>query len=247
MSGNAWWMMGSPSWSARSCPSRACSTPSWARRSAGRSSPRSPPFLIGTVALGLYLVIARERIGLAGAGSLPMWIWMGGLLGALYVAVVTLLIPRIGPAAMMCLVIFGQVTMALLLDRFGVLQDAPRTVDAVRILGALLVLVGRSWSRRRGGRRPGTRPPCARITRSAARSPDRHAAASPRRQSVGDDAHAAVVRGIPAGARGLNTSALLLRYASAVGYRNEVVMSHSVKREAEQLVRDLPSRPAGTT
>ena len=99
-------------------------------------------FLIGTILLGIYLVITRERIVLAGAGALPVWIWMGGLLGALYVAVVTLLIPRLGPAAMMCLVIFGQVTAALLLDRFGVLQSAPRTVDAVRIGGALLVLVG---------------------------------------------------------------------------------------------------------
>jgi transporter family-2 protein len=62
-------------------------------------------------------------------------------LGALYVACFTLLIPRIGAAGMVCLAVLGQVTASLLLDQFGVLQ-APRPVDALRILGALLVLAG---------------------------------------------------------------------------------------------------------
>lgn len=99
-------------------------------------------FLVGTIALGAYLALARQRIGFADAMHMPAWVWLGGLLGAFYVAVVTLLIPRLGPATMMCLVIFGQVTAALLLDKFGVLQSAPRTVDAVRIIGAALVLAG---------------------------------------------------------------------------------------------------------
>ena len=99
-------------------------------------------FVVGGVGLGAYLVIARHQIHPGGAGGMPMWIWMGGLLGAVYVAVVTLLIPRLGPATMMCLVIFGQVTAALLLDKFGVLQSTPRTVDAVRIAGAVLVMAG---------------------------------------------------------------------------------------------------------
>jgi transporter family-2 protein len=42
---------------------------------------------------------------------------------------------------MVCLAVLGQVTASLLLDQFGVLQ-APKPVDALRILGALLVLAG---------------------------------------------------------------------------------------------------------
>jgi transporter family-2 protein len=37
--------------------------------------------------------------------------------------------------------VLGQVTASLLLDQFGVLQ-APKPVDALRILGVLLVLAG---------------------------------------------------------------------------------------------------------
>ena len=73
--------------------------------------------------------------------KLPAWVWAGGAFGALYVACFTLLVPRIGAAGMICLAVLGQVTASLLLDQFGILQ-APRPVDAVRLVGALLVLAG---------------------------------------------------------------------------------------------------------
>lgn len=98
-------------------------------------------FLIGTIMLGLYLLATRTPVTLQGSLKLPAWIWAGGAIGAVYVACFTLLIPRIGAAGMVCLAVLGQVTASLLLDRFGVLQ-APKPVDAVRIVGALLVLIG---------------------------------------------------------------------------------------------------------
>ncbi len=98
-------------------------------------------FLIGTLGLGLYLLLVRDRMTLGAGGTLPAWLWLGGLLGATYVALVTLLIPRLGTAAVMCLAIFGQVAASLLLERYGVLQ-AQRPVDWVRIGGAALVVAG---------------------------------------------------------------------------------------------------------
>ena len=98
-------------------------------------------FLVGTLMLGLYLLATRTPIALQGSLKLPAWIWAGGVFGAIYVACFTLLIPRIGAAGMVCLAVLGQVTASLLLDQFGVLQ-APKPVDALRILGALLVLAG---------------------------------------------------------------------------------------------------------
>lgn len=98
-------------------------------------------FLVGTAMLGLYLLATRTPVTLQGSLKLPPWIWIGGVLGALYVAFFTLLVPRIGAAGMICLAVLGQVTASLLLDQFGVLQ-APKPVDALRILGALLVLAG---------------------------------------------------------------------------------------------------------
>ena len=142
MSSNAWWMMGLAVLIGAMLPLQGLINAKLGTQVGGPIVAAFVSFLIGTIVLGIYLIVARERIGLTGIGALPMWIWMGGLLGAFYVAVVTLLMPRLGAAPVMCLVIFGQVTAALLLDRFGVLQSAPRSVDAVRIAGALLVLTG---------------------------------------------------------------------------------------------------------
>jgi transporter family-2 protein len=98
-------------------------------------------FLIGTVLLGAYLLLTRTPLTMGGATRLPPWIWTGGLLGALYVACFTLLIPRLGAASLICLAILGQVTASLVFDHFGVLQ-APRRADPVRIAGAILMIIG---------------------------------------------------------------------------------------------------------
>ena len=142
MSGNAWWMMGLAILVGAMLPLQALVNARLGSQVGGPIVAAFVSFLVGTIALGAYLALARQRIGFADAMHMPAWVWLGGLLGAFYVAVVTLLIPRLGPATMMCLVIFGQVTAALLLDKFGVLQSTPRTVDAVRIIGAALVLAG---------------------------------------------------------------------------------------------------------
>ena len=98
-------------------------------------------FLVGTAMLGAYLLATRTPILLQGSLKLPAWVWAGGVFGAIYVACFTLLVPRIGAAGMICLAVLGQVTASLLLDQFGILQ-APKPVDTVRIVGALLVLAG---------------------------------------------------------------------------------------------------------
>jgi transporter family-2 protein len=99
-------------------------------------------FLVGTLALALVLVFSRPALPPADALlRLPPWIWAGGLLGAAFVVVATLAVPRIGAAPLVALVVLGQMLAALLLDHYGVLQAA-RAVDASRVLGAALVLVG---------------------------------------------------------------------------------------------------------
>lgn len=98
-------------------------------------------FLVGTLLLGAYLLATRTPIAITEEAKFPAWIWAGGAFGALYVACFTVLVPRLGTATLICLAILGQVTASLLLDHYGVLQ-APRRADAVRVLGAALVVVG---------------------------------------------------------------------------------------------------------
>lgn len=99
-------------------------------------------FLVGTLALSVVLMVTRPALPSAEAlWRLPPWVWTGGLLGAAFVVIATLAVPRIGAASLIALVVLGQMASALLLDRFGVLQAA-RAVDASRLLGAALVVAG---------------------------------------------------------------------------------------------------------
>ena len=99
-------------------------------------------FLVGTVLLGAMLLVTRTPLSPGQpVASLPVWIWCGGAIGALFVFAATLLVPKLGAASMICLVVLGQVIASLLLDHFGVL-GAQRPADLVRVFGALLVIVG---------------------------------------------------------------------------------------------------------
>ena len=99
-------------------------------------------FLIGTIALGAALLAMRTPLPTwQQAAGLPSWAWLGGVIGALFVVSATVLVPRLGAAALICLAVFGQLVGSLLLDHYGVLH-APKPADAVRIAGAALVAIG---------------------------------------------------------------------------------------------------------
>lgn len=99
-------------------------------------------FAIGTLALAAVLLATRTPApSVAQVGAVPAWAWAGGVIGALYVFAATLLVPRLGAASLICLVVFGQVVGSLLLDHYGVL-NVPRPVDGMRLGGAVLVVAG---------------------------------------------------------------------------------------------------------
>ncbi|WP_166815950.1 DMT family transporter [Luteimonas yindakuii] len=99
-------------------------------------------FLVGTIMLAVALVAARVRWPTMSVMSdMPGWIWMGGLIGAIYVLSATVLVPRIGAASLICLIVLGQLVGSLLMDHYGVLSDV-RPIDTMRVVGAVLVAVG---------------------------------------------------------------------------------------------------------
>lgn len=99
-------------------------------------------FLVGTCLLGALLLLTRTPLLPAQSlTALPAWIWLGGVIGAAFVFAATLLVPSLGAGSMICLVVLGQVVGSLVFDHFGVL-GAQRPMDLLRVLGALLVIVG---------------------------------------------------------------------------------------------------------
>lgn len=99
-------------------------------------------FAVGFAALLVAVTLIGSRPAPGTVGQVPLWAWFGGVLGAAYVASVTLLGPRIGGMTLVALVITGQLVAGLTVDHFGVLGYPRIPVSGTRWLGAALLLAG---------------------------------------------------------------------------------------------------------
>lgn len=101
-------------------------------------------FTVGTLALALYAGIVGNGFGtLATAAARgPLWMWSGGLLGAVFVASTIILAANLGAANMLCWVIAGQLMAGLLMDHYGLIGYAVREVSPMRMVGAVLLVMG---------------------------------------------------------------------------------------------------------
>jgi transporter family-2 protein len=100
-------------------------------------------FVVGTVALFIYIVATGIPLGdLASAKQAPPIAWIGGFLGAFFVASAVILVPRLGVAMTFSLIIAGQMLVTLVLDHFGFLGLEERPVSIPRVLGVLLITGG---------------------------------------------------------------------------------------------------------
>jgi len=99
-------------------------------------------FSVGTFALLVAWGASGNRPGAAAFAGLPWYAWIGGLYGAVFVAVAAFAAPRIGVASLITIGIAGQVAMALWLDHVGAMGLTRDPVSLGKIAGALLVLAG---------------------------------------------------------------------------------------------------------
>jgi transporter family-2 protein len=100
-------------------------------------------FVVGTAALLVALLVGRERLpGGGAAGAVPWWGWIGGALGAAFVLMTVLVIPRAGAAATLGAGVAGQLLASVVLDSFGLLGVARHQLTVPRVAGVLLLLCG---------------------------------------------------------------------------------------------------------
>ena len=94
--------------------------------------------------LGIATLVVTRGQGIALDWKAPApWLFVaGGVLGGAYVTISTLLIPRIGAAALMAFLVAGQLLAGMVLDRVGFLGMAVREISLGRVAGALLLMAG---------------------------------------------------------------------------------------------------------
>lgn len=100
-------------------------------------------FVVGTLCLlAVTLVVARGQVAWGGFASLPPLLYLGGVLGAIFVTVTIVLTPTLGIGAVIALAIAGQVIAGLTLDHFGLFGLAVREITVGRSVGAALTVAG---------------------------------------------------------------------------------------------------------
>jgi transporter family-2 protein len=100
-------------------------------------------FLVGTIALLIISAFVRKPLpSLARLGDVPWWVWIGGLLGAFYVAGSIVTAPKLGAVTLAAAIVFGQTLASVLVDQFVWVGFKEHHASPGRLVGVLLVASG---------------------------------------------------------------------------------------------------------
>jgi bacterial/archaeal transporter family-2 protein len=100
-------------------------------------------FAVGLAALVALVLLTGGVSGKLGElRHLPWWAFVGGLLGAAYVASVLVTVRTLGAGGVTAATIAGQLTMAVLIDQIGLAGVARHPITAGRLAGVALLGAG---------------------------------------------------------------------------------------------------------
>jgi|GEM_PF-57067 len=97
--------------------------------------------LVSSIIWGVAL-IADEDIRSPNFDESTWWMYMGGILGAYYVAISVAVGPVIGLPVFFISVVAGQLVMSAMIDLFGLFESTQQNVSALRAVGLVLVFIG---------------------------------------------------------------------------------------------------------
>ena len=100
-------------------------------------------YLVGFAAmLAVALVVPGPRLTGYIAGGNALISWSGGLFGAVFIAIAILMVPRLGAATTLALIVVGQTMAALIFDHFGILGLQQQSATPVRMAGTACLMLG---------------------------------------------------------------------------------------------------------
>jgi transporter family-2 protein len=100
-------------------------------------------YAIGLGCMALLALALRDPIPSAvKAGRIPWWEFTGGLFGAIFIGLAIFLVPELGAATFIVLLVTGQMLASVTLDHFGWLGLAQRPIDLPRLIGMGLLIGG---------------------------------------------------------------------------------------------------------
>lgn len=100
-------------------------------------------YLGGLLFMAVLAVALRDPVPtMALAARAPWWAWTGGIFGAVFIAFSIYLVPILGAATFIALLVAGQMVASMVFDHFGWLGIPERPMDWSRLAGAALLVAG---------------------------------------------------------------------------------------------------------
>jgi transporter family-2 protein len=100
-------------------------------------------FAVGTLLLTAIVAVAGGGLGRIGEVRHVAWYYLlGGVLGAAYVTCVLVSVRTLGAGGVTAATIAGQLTLAVVIDQFGLLGVHKHPITAARVVGVALLAAG---------------------------------------------------------------------------------------------------------
>jgi bacterial/archaeal transporter family-2 protein len=100
-------------------------------------------YLGGTICMLLLAVVLRDAVpSTSFIARSNWWMWTGGFFGAVYIAISILLVPRLGAATFIAMLVAGQMLCSLVIDHYGLFGVMTHQASPSRIAGAALLAIG---------------------------------------------------------------------------------------------------------
>jgi transporter family-2 protein len=98
--------------------------------------------------LAVAVVAPGPRFSLPSGGGGSWMTWTGGLFGAIFIGIAVVMVPRLGAATTLALIVVGQMLASLTFDHLGVLGLPQHAASPVRLAGAACLIIGVALVRR---------------------------------------------------------------------------------------------------
>ena len=98
-------------------------------------------FLVGSIVL-IALALVFGKADLKQLPNASWWQYLGGFFGVFFVSMGIFIVPKIGTTAALGAIIAGQLTMAVILDHYGLFDLKQIAITPLRISGVALLALG---------------------------------------------------------------------------------------------------------